>query len=90
MSSRNLEYLLSPHSVALIGASDRPGSVGATVMRNLIAGGFGGAVWPGNPAIAGDVLATNVRMLQLAAAYGFHTQSVREGVVRVTLDLGSA
>src|SRR3954468_549666 len=48
MSSRNLEYLLAPHSVALIGASDRPGSVGATVMRNLIAGGFDGSVWPVN------------------------------------------
>ena len=48
MSSRNLEYLLAPHSVALIGASDRPGSVGATVMRNLIAGGFDGPVWPVN------------------------------------------
>src|SRR5690242_14789800 len=48
MSSRNLEYLLTPHSVALIGASDRPGSVGATVMRNLIMGGFDGPVWPVN------------------------------------------
>ncbi len=48
MSSRNLEYLLAPRSVALIGASDRPGSVGATVMHNLITGGFDGAVWPVN------------------------------------------
>jgi acetyltransferase len=48
MSSRNLEYLLAPCSVALIGASDRPGSVGATVMRNLIGGGFDGPVWPVN------------------------------------------
>ena len=48
MSSRNLEYLLAPHSVALVGASDRPNSVGATVMRNLLAGGFDGAIWPVN------------------------------------------
>src|SRR5688572_7896727 len=48
MSSRNLEYLLAPHSVALIGASDRPGSVGATVMGNLLAGGFDGPIWPVN------------------------------------------
>jgi acetyltransferase len=48
MSSRNLEYLLTPHSVALIGASDRPGSVGATVMRNLTGGGFDGPIWPVN------------------------------------------
>ncbi|MEJ0040366.1 MAG: bifunctional acetate--CoA ligase family protein/GNAT family N-acetyltransferase [Gammaproteobacteria bacterium] len=49
MSSRNLEYLLAPRSVALIGASDRPGSVGATVMRNLVSGGFDGPVWAVNP-----------------------------------------
>jgi acetyltransferase len=34
--------------VALIGASDRPHSVGATVMRNLLAGGFAGPIWPVN------------------------------------------
>ena len=48
MSSRNLEYLLAPHSVALIGASDRAQSVGATVMRNLLEGGFDGPIWPVN------------------------------------------
>jgi acetyltransferase len=49
MSSRNLEHLFNPRSVALIGASDRPHSIGATVMRNLLRGGFGGPVWPVNP-----------------------------------------
>ena len=56
MSRRNLEHLFTPRSVALIGASDRPRSVGATVMRNLIQGGFAGPVWPVNvrhPTIAG-------------------------------------
>ena len=48
MSSRNLEHLFKPRSVALIGASDRPHTVGATVMRNLLRGGFGGPVWPVN------------------------------------------
>src|SRR5581483_5220929 len=48
MSSRNLEYLLAPHSVALIGASDRIGSVGERVMHNLLAGGFDGPIWPVN------------------------------------------
>lgn len=37
MSIRNLEYLFSPKSVVLIGASDRPHSVGSTVLANLIA-----------------------------------------------------
>lgn len=44
MSVRNLEYLFHPRSIAMIGASDRAGSVGATVYRNLLEGGFPGAV----------------------------------------------
>jgi len=48
MSRRNLEHLFRPRSVALIGASDRPHSVGATVMRNLLDGGFAGPLWPVN------------------------------------------
>src|SRR6266581_1278085 len=48
MSRRNLEYLFNPGSVALIGASDRAHSVGATVMRNLLQGGFAGPIWPVN------------------------------------------
>jgi len=49
MSGHNLNYLLAPRSVAVVGASDREGSVGATVMRNLLAGTFQGPVWPVNP-----------------------------------------
>ena len=49
MSIRHLDRLLAPRSVAVIGASDRPGSVGATVWRNLRASHFAGPVWPVNP-----------------------------------------
>ena len=49
MTIRNLDRLLEPASVAVIGASDRPGSVGATVWRNLRAGAFSGPVYPVNP-----------------------------------------
>lgn len=49
MSIRNLDYFFQPRSVALIGASARPGSVGATVLANLLGAGFGGPVWPVNP-----------------------------------------
>lgn len=48
MSGHNLQYLLAPGSVAVVGGSDRQGSVGATVMRNLLAGGFHGPIWPVN------------------------------------------
>jgi acetyltransferase len=49
MSIRNLDALLDPRSVALIGASARPGSVGATVWRNLRRGGFAGPLYAVNP-----------------------------------------
>ena len=49
MSIRNLEFLFRPKSIAVIGASDRAGSVGATVMRNIAAGGFSGPIYAVNP-----------------------------------------
>jgi acetyltransferase len=49
MSQRNLEAVFRPASVALIGASERPGSVGAVVLANLIAAGFAGDIHPVNP-----------------------------------------
>ena len=57
MSTRNLEFLFNPESVALIGASDSPGSVGTLVMRNLREGGYTGRVFAVNPrhATVGDL-----------------------------------
>jgi acetyltransferase len=49
MTIRNLEFLFKPKSVALIGASRRPGSVGALIARNLFRSGFEGPVMPVNP-----------------------------------------
>ena len=69
MSTRNLEHLLAPRSVAVIGASDRAGSVGATVFRNLRAGGFAGPLWPINlrhREVAGERAWTHLRELPQA------------------------
>lgn len=49
MTIRNFDFLLAPRSVALVGASDRPGSVGRIVAGNLLAGGFRGPVHLVNP-----------------------------------------
>ncbi len=49
MSIRNLSHALRPSSVAVFGASERPGSLGEALMRNLVAGGFAGPIWPVNP-----------------------------------------
>ena len=47
--SRSIARLLRPRSVAVIGASDRLGSVGREVFRNLLNSGFEGPVYPVNP-----------------------------------------
>jgi acetyltransferase len=44
-----LTPLFAPRSVALIGASERAGSVGRTVLWNLLSSPFGGTVYPINP-----------------------------------------
>ncbi|WP_395019924.1 GNAT family N-acetyltransferase [Dongia sp.] len=49
MSTRNLTSLLQPKSIALIGASDRPGRMGEKTWRNLTASGFAGRLYPVNP-----------------------------------------
>lgn len=49
MSVRNLETLLHPRSVAVIGASSRPGALGQRVLENLIDSGFDGAIFAVNP-----------------------------------------
>src|SRR5918911_762339 len=43
-----LDAIFRPESVAVIGASDRPGSVGRTIMWNLVSNPFGGTVFPVN------------------------------------------
>ena len=44
-----LDSIFTPKSVALIGATETPGSVGRTVLWNLISNPFGGPVFPVNP-----------------------------------------
>ncbi len=44
-----LDAIFKPKNVAVIGATDRLGSVGRTILSNLIASPFGGAVFPVNP-----------------------------------------
>ena len=49
MTIRNMEKLFKPQSIALIGASRRPNSVGAVLANNLFSSGFDGPVMPVNP-----------------------------------------
>ena len=45
----SLKTFFKPRSVALIGATEKAGSVGRTILSNLIASPFGGTVYPVNP-----------------------------------------
>ena len=46
---RQLDSIFSPQTIAIIGATEAPGSVGRTVLENILAGGFAGQVYPVNP-----------------------------------------
>ncbi len=49
MTTRNLDALFHPSAIALIGASNRPGSVGSVIARNLFEAGFEGPILTVNP-----------------------------------------
>jgi acetyltransferase len=49
MSTRNLDRLFDPRSIAVIGASNKKGSVGYILLRNLIGAEYDGIVFPVNP-----------------------------------------
>lgn len=44
-----LRKLLRPQSVAVVGAGNTPGKIGATVVANLLEHGFAGTLYPVNP-----------------------------------------
>ena len=49
MSIDNMDKIFRPESIAVVGASERKGSVGAALMHNLIERGFPGEIHPINP-----------------------------------------
>ena len=49
MNKHYLDKLFNPHSIAVIGASNKPLSVGATVFDNLLRSDFSGNIFPVNP-----------------------------------------
>jgi len=94
VSVRNFEALLNPRSVALIGASNRPASVGAVVMRNLLRAGFEGPVMPVNPkhaAVAGVLAYPDVASLPVAPdlAVVCTPPATLAALVRALVDVGA-
>lgn len=44
-----MEQFFNPKSVAVIGASDKPGSIGSALILNLVQGGYRGKIFPIHP-----------------------------------------
>jgi acetyltransferase len=49
MGSTELRVFFHPASIAVIGASESPGKYGHEILKNLVEGGFPGALYPINP-----------------------------------------
>ncbi len=46
---KDLEVLFNPKTIAVVGATNKEGSVGRDLMRNLLGSGYQGTVYPVNP-----------------------------------------
>ncbi len=46
---KELDALFKPRSIAIVGASRKPGKIGYTILRNIIEYGYRGRVYPINP-----------------------------------------
>jgi len=49
MGIYNIDRIFNPRAIAVIGASEKAGSVGSTLMLNLVQSGFQGELFPVNP-----------------------------------------
>ena len=49
MGQHNLSRIMNPQQVAVVGASEKSGTIGNALMKNLMDGGFPGTVLPVNP-----------------------------------------
>jgi len=52
---RDMNRIMKPDAVAVIGASSEDGKIGNSVMKNLINGGYQGEIYPINPS-AGEIM----------------------------------
>ncbi len=46
--TKDIEAIMNPRSIAVVGATNRPGSVGLAVFRNILTAGFQGVLYPVN------------------------------------------
>ncbi len=89
-----LEPLLAPRSIALVGGSPRPGSVGNLMVRSLLAGGYTGSLVVVNPRhSAVEGIETRASMAELEGPVDLAILSVAahrmEGVMREAIHAGT-
>ncbi len=80
MKPHYLTPLFAPRTVAVIGASDTPGSVGQAVFANLLAGGYQGKLYPVNlnhRVVGGIAAVPNVKMLEPEIDLAVVTTAIR-------------
>ncbi|MCP4610613.1 MAG: hypothetical protein GY845_18035, partial [Planctomycetes bacterium] len=46
---KKIESMMSPKTIAVVGATNRLGSVGRAVFSNILRGGYKGVLYPVNP-----------------------------------------
>lgn len=68
--NRPLDAVFRPSSVALVGASDREGSVGRTLLWNLLSSPFGGTIYPVNNNRGGRRKSNNIFGIRSYASVG--------------------
>ena len=87
-----LDELFRPRSVAVVGASNRPGAVGTSLFRNVLSAGFQGVVYPVNPkwpSVSGVRCYPTVRELPEPVDLAVVIVPA-DGVAKVVDDLGRA
>ncbi|MFQ5398314.1 MAG: GNAT family N-acetyltransferase [Anaerolineae bacterium] len=88
-----LDVIFAPVSVAVIGATEREGSVGRTIVWNLMSNSFGGAIFPVNPkrsSVLGIKAYPNVRKIpdQVDLAVIVTPARTVPGIIRECVGIG--
>ena len=90
---RTLEAIFTPRTVAVIGATEKQGSIGRAVLWNLISNHFGGTVYPVNtnrPSVLGIKAYTNIKSVpdRVDLAVVVTPASTVPGVISECVDAG--
>jgi acyl-CoA synthetase (NDP forming) len=49
MDGKELDFFFNPRSIAVVGASDKPGKLSSTIIDSLLGSGYQGRIYPVNP-----------------------------------------